>query len=78
MSGQFDFDEKQNAQENIESFLSYIESTNKGLGQLLRKHLDKMLPLPDASKRSAARASFNAEIKKQLDAILAARKAKNG
>jgi len=79
MSGQFDFDEKKTAQENIESFLSHVESTNKGLGQLLRAHLGKMLPLPeDSGRRSAGRAAFNAEIKKQLDAALAALKAKHG
>ena len=78
MAGQFDFDEKKTAQENIEDFLTHVESTNKAFGRLLRKNLDKMVPLPDASKRSAARAAFNGEIKKQLDAALAARKAKNG
>lgn len=78
MAGQFHFDEKKSAQENIEDFISHIESTNTALGPLLRKHLDKMLPLPDASKRSAARASFNDEIKKLLDAALVSRKAKHG
>jgi hypothetical protein len=78
MANQFDFDETKSAQENIDAFLTYIESTNKVLGLLLRKHLDKMLPLPDPNKRSAARASFNAEIKKMLDVVLTASKAKHG
>ncbi len=78
MAGQFDFDEKKTAQENIEAFLSHIESANPALGPFLRKHLDKMVPLPDATKRSAARASFNGEIKKVLDAALVALKAKHG
>jgi len=78
MAGQFDFDERKSAQENIEAFLAHIESTNKGLGRLLRKNLDKMLPLQDPNKRGAARSSFNAEIKKKLDAVLTARMAKHG
>ena len=78
MAGQFDFDEKKTAQENIEDFLSHVESTNTALGPLPHKHLDKMLPLPDATKRSTARASFNGEIKKLLDAALVALKAKHG
>jgi hypothetical protein len=78
MNGQFDFDDKKTAQENIDDFLAHVESTNRAFGRLLRKNLDKMFPLPDASKRSAVRASFNDEIKRQLDAALAARKAKNG
>jgi len=45
---------------------------------LLRKHLDKMLPLPDATKRSTERASFNGEIKKLLDAALVTLKGKHG
>ena len=78
MAIQFNFDEKRTAQENIEDFLAYVELTNNAFGKLLRRHLDKMLPLPDPSKRSAARASFNAEIKKLLDAVLTALKAKHG
>jgi hypothetical protein len=78
MSGQFDFDEKKTARENIEKFLAHVELTDKVFGPLLRKHLDKMLPLPDQSKRSAARAAFNAEIKKLLDAVIALGKANHG
>jgi hypothetical protein len=78
MAVQFDFDEKKTAQENIEDFLSHVESTNPALGPLLRKHLDRMLPFPDAARRSAARASFNGEIKKLLDAAHVALKAKHG
>ena len=78
MAGQFDFDQTMTAKENIERFLLHVESGNKAFGLLLRKHLDKMLPLPDATKRSAARASFNGEITKQLDAAVAALRAKNG
>ena len=78
MSGQFEFDEKKTAQENIDDFMRHIESTNTGLGALLRKHINKLLPLPDPGKRSAARASFNTEIKKLLDAALVARKKKDG
>ena len=78
MAAQFDFDEKKTAQENIEEFLAYIEGTNKVVGQILRQLLPRMLPLPDdPTKRSAVRASFNSEIKKLLDAILTARKAKH-
>ena len=76
MAGQFKFDEKKTAGENIEAFLLYVESTNKAFGGLLLKNLDKMLPLPDVTKRSVARASFNSEIMKQLEAALAAIKAK--
>lgn len=77
MAGQFDFDGNRTAQENIENFLAHLEKTNKAFGQLLRKHLDKMLPLQDPSKRSAMRASFNDEIKKHLDSILTVRMAKH-
>jgi hypothetical protein len=76
MLEQFSFDENKTAQENIEAFVVHIESTDKLFGGLLRKHLDKMVPLPDQAKRSAARASFNLVIKQTLDAVLATRKAK--
>jgi hypothetical protein len=76
MAGQFNFDEKKTAEENIEAFLLHVESTNKAFGGLLLKNLNKMLPLPDVTKRSTARASFNSEIMKQLDAALAAVRAK--
>lgn len=79
MAGGFNFDENKTAQENIDDFLAHVEATNKAFGPLLRKHLDRMLPLPsDATTRSGARASFNGEIKMLLDAVLAARKAKHG
>jgi hypothetical protein len=78
MTGQFDFDEKKTAQENIEAFLAHAELTNKAFGQLLRKHLPKIFPLPDSSKRGAARVAFNAEIKKLLDAVLAASETRHG
>ena len=78
MSKPFELDPKKGALENIEDFLSHIEAMNTALGQALRKHIDKVLPLPlDPLKRSAARASFNSEIKKLLDAALAALKAKD-
>jgi hypothetical protein len=67
MSRQFDFDEKKSAQENISAFLSYVESFEPVFGALLRKHMNKMLPLPESGIRSSARASFNSEIKKLLD-----------
>ena len=79
MPGQFDFDEKKTAQQNIEDFLAQVESNNGTLGQLLRKHLKNMIPLPEEpNKRSAARAAFNGEIKRLLDAALAAQKPKHG
>jgi hypothetical protein len=45
MAGQFEFDEKKTADENIEAFLSHIESVNKAFALLLRNNLDKMLPV---------------------------------
>lgn len=78
MTGQFDFDENKTALENIEDFLAHVEITDKAFGQLLRKYLVKMFPLQDPSKRGAMRASFNAEIKKHLDAILTTQMAKHG
>jgi hypothetical protein len=77
MSVRLDFDTKKTAQENIEDFLAHVEATNTDFGRLLRAHLDKMLPLPEASRRSIARAAFNAEIKKRLDDVLAAKKAEH-
>lgn len=78
LSTQFEFDEKKTAEENISSFLAHIESTHKVFGPLLQKHIARMLPLPEANVRSTARASFNAEIKKLLDAVLEATKSKDG
>jgi hypothetical protein len=75
MPTQFNFDPEKTAQQNIDDFLSYVRTKYPFLGQLLQTHVSKMLPLAiDPSKRSAARAAFNAEIKKQLDALLAAKK----
>jgi hypothetical protein len=75
---EFEFDETRTAEENISSFLAFIESTDKVFGPLLQKHIARMLPLPEANVRSTARASFNAEVKKLLDAILEAAKSKDG
>ena len=77
MAAQFDFDEKKTTDENINDFLQHIASINKPFTQLLCKHLNKMLPLQDSTKQGAARALFNGEIKKQLDASLASVTAKN-
>jgi hypothetical protein len=78
MSGQFEFDEKKTAQENIAAFLAHVESSNQGLGTLLRLNIDKMIPLPEFARRGPVRAAFNGEVKKQLDAALAAIKKPNG
>jgi len=78
MSQAFEFDEKKNAQENIADFLTHIDSIDKAFAALLRQNIGKMLPLPDDARRGVVRAIFNGEIKKTLDAALAAAKAKNG
>ena len=46
MSKPFELDPRKNAQDNIEDFLSHIELENPALGQALRKHINKVLPLP--------------------------------
>lgn len=75
MAATFDFDEKKSAQENISDFLKHIESVEPVLGPLVRKHIGKMLPLPEAvNARSVARALFNAEIKTLLDQALVSSK----
>ena len=73
----FEFDDKKSAEENIANFLAHIDSIDKTFAALLRQNIDKMLPLPEVARRGAARAVFNGEIKKKLDAALAAAKAKN-
>jgi hypothetical protein len=78
MSHAFEFDEKKSAQENIADSLVYTDSIDKTFAALLRQNIDKMLPLPEAARRGTVRAAFNGEIKKKLDAALAAAKAKNG
>ena len=78
MSHAFEFDEKKSAQENIADFLTHVDSIDKTFAALLRQNIDKMLPLPEVARRGAVRAVFNGEIKKKLDAALAAAKAKNG
>jgi hypothetical protein len=78
MAGNFKLDPKKTAEENICDFLAHIESEHGALGQILRAHIDKIFPLPrDATQRSAARAEFNSEVKKQLDAALAAVKSEH-
>jgi len=74
----FEFDDKKGSQENITDFLAHIDSIDKTFAALLRQNIDKMLPLPEIPRRGAVRAVFNGEIKKKLDAALAAAKAKNG
>jgi hypothetical protein len=78
MSRAFEFDEKKSAQENIADFLTYIDSIDDAFAALLRQNIGKMLPLPEAAGRGTVRAAFNCEIKKKLDAVLAAAKAKDG
>lgn len=78
MSHAFEFDEKKSAQENIADFLVHIDSIDKTFAALLRQNIDKMLPLPEVARRGAVRAVFNSEIKKKLDAALAATKVKSG
>jgi hypothetical protein len=76
--GNFTFDQKKTAQENIADFLAHIEAQNPALGLILRRHIAPMVPLPaDSIDRNARRTAFNKEIRKDLDVVLAALQAKH-
>ena len=78
MPGNFTFDQKKTAQENIADFVAHIEAQNPAFGLILRRHIATMVPLPaDSIARSARRAVFNKEIRKDLDVVLAALQAKH-
>ena len=78
MSFEYEFDPAKSAQENIDSFFRHVRSVDPTLGELLQKNISILLPLPsDGMKRSSARAAFNAEVKKALDATLASKKAEH-
>ncbi len=77
MTTGFAFDDKKSAEDNIADFISFIESQHPGLGPILTKHIQRILPLsPDPNKRSTDRNSFNSEIAKILDALCLTAKAK--
>jgi hypothetical protein len=74
----FAFDDQKSAEQNIADFMSFIDTQYPQLGPIFTTHIQKILPLsPEPNKRAADRASFNREIRKILDAVCAAAKAKS-
>jgi len=68
---EFKFDPNITFDANLDAFLSEMETTDKDMAAILRCNIDKLAAVVRQGNRSGtARADFNAEIMRALDALL--------
>lgn len=66
----FEFAAEASREENVEAFLSHLDTIDPEMAALLRAHIGKLLPLPDdGARKNRARSSFNSAILAALEVL---------
>lgn len=66
----FKFDATKRFDENLESFLSYMEKEDPEMGAILRAHIDTLKGPVNEASRSSGRTSFNTSVLADLNDLL--------
>ena len=68
---EFAFDQNKTFEANLQAFLAELDSNDKDMTDILRRNIDKLTDVVRQGNRSGpARADFNAEVVKALEALL--------
>ena len=65
----FSFDPIASPEDNIERFLTHLETLDADMAALFRAHVDKLLPFPEGQDRTTRRIQFNKAIVTGLEAL---------
>lgn len=63
----FNFNPNLPPDENIKIFFEHLKTRDNNMARILENEVNKLIPLPDSSRRNSIRQSVNSEILKLLE-----------